>query len=253
MKLAKKLHDKKGREKEKSFIVEGEKLVSEAIANGATIKNLIFRGSEINDYPIPDGVDAMIFTESVFDSVADTVTPQPLMAIVAIPEYLENISTNSSGNSFRNGYMLLDCIQDPGNVGTIIRTAEAASFKGIIIVKGTADPYSQKVVRSAAGAIFKIPIIMLDNAQEALKYINDNGIRAILCDASGSIKHTDCDLKGNIAFIVGNEGNGLSDYFIKNVDESIAIEMEANSESLNVAIASAILMFEKRRQEDIGD
>lgn len=247
VKLIKKLHEKKGRDKENAFLVEGEKLIVEAIENNAEIITLVFRGSEIEGYSIPETTDAVVMTEDIFDNVAGTVTPQQVMAIVRKPEIQIDISEESN----KDGYIVLDSLQDPGNVGTIIRTAEAAGFKGILTLKGTADPFSQKVVRAAAGAIFRIPIVTLNSEEQALAYLIEKKIRPIICDASGGNLHTESNLKGNIAFIVGNEGNGISKYFVDNVNESIAIKMQKNSESLNVAIAAAILMFEKNRQEDL--
>ena len=246
VKQIKKLHEKKGRDRENAFIVEGEKLVTEAIENNAEIQILIFRTRAIEGYVLPDTSEVIVMTEDVFDGLVDTVTPQPVMAVVKKPE-IHKPQANESNN---NGYIVLDNLQDPGNVGTIIRTAEAAGFKGILTVKGTADPFSQKVVRAAAGAIFRIPIIALSDEAEALTYLENRKIRPIVCDASGENFHTECNLKGDVAFIMGNEGNGISKYFMDNVKESVAIKMQKSSESLNVAIAAAILMFEKNRQEE---
>ena len=245
VKQLKKLHEKKGRDKENAFIVEGEKLTIEAIENNAEILIIIFRGSIIEGFRIPDTADVVVMTEELFDNLVDTVTPQPVMAIVKKP----TLQMPEACESNKDGYIVLDSIQDPGNVGTIIRTAEAAGFKGILSVKGTADPFSQKVVRAAAGAIFRIPIITLENEEEALTYLITKNIRPLICDASADSFHTDCNLKGDVAFIVGNEGNGISKYFLDNINDSVAIKMQKSSESLNVAIAAAILMFEKNRQE----
>jgi TrmH family RNA methyltransferase len=138
-------------------------------------------------------------------------------------------------------------LQDPGNVGTIIRTAEAAGFAGVIAVKGTADIWSQKVCRATAGAIIRLPLFTADSADDALRLLARLGIRPVACDMSGESMYADGALGGSIALIIGNEGGGVSREFADASPRMVGIPMSGESESLNAAVAAAVLMYEKKR------
>ena len=145
-------------------------------------------------------------------------------------------------------YIVLDRLQDPGNIGTILRTADAAGFELAVLVKGTADPYSPKVVRSAAGSLFRVPICFVDGPDELIGLVHENGKRLIATALEAEKAYYDCDLKEDAAIVIGNEGNGIDRELLKRADEIITIPMAGNTESLNAAVSAGILMYERIRR-----
>ena len=191
---------------------------------------------------ILQSAECLLLTERLFDRLADTVTPQGMIAIVEKP-------THDWADFAGGDIVVLDRIQDPGNVGSILRSADAAGFAGAIAIKGTADVYSGKVLRAAAGAAFRVPVYHAADGRAALAMLTSAGIRSVACDMSGESLYTEADLSSDIAVIAGNEGGGLSDSLREGADLRVRIPMRAGSESLNAAVAVAILMFEKCRRE----
>jgi TrmH family RNA methyltransferase len=210
----------------------------------------------------------VVLADRLFDEIADTVTPQHVMAIVRKPSGgscfgtydAKNADWDSAGRNEakdflpsgpggRTALVVLDRLQDPGNVGGVIRSAEAADFTGVVAVKGTADPFSQKVVRAASGALFRIPVRFAPDGETVLKALKERGIHVVACTMTGERPYDEATLSGNVAIIVGNEGNGLSEAFLAGADERIHIPMREGSESLNVSVAASVVMFEKARQE----
>ena len=147
--------------------------------------------------------------------------------------------------------ILIDKVQDPGNMGTIIRTAHAVGASSIIITKGTVDIYNDKVLRSSMGSIFYIPIIE-DYNLDLVKKLKNQGYRLLVSSLQGENNFFEEDLKGKVIIAVGNEGNGVSDEVYNISDVKVKIPMPGNSESLNVAIATSVMMYEKLRQDSIN-
>jgi TrmH family RNA methyltransferase len=242
VKLARKLCDKRGRDKTGAFLIEGVNLLAEARGSGARITHILLRGSA--DFPRRDAyadIETVILADGLFDEIADTGTPQGVMAIVQKPE----TGSVAEGRSF----VVLDRLQDPGNVGSIIRSADAAGLDGVIAVSGTADVFSPKVVRAAAGAIFRIPVHFMPDGETALNTLKARGIRSVACSMTGERVYSEATLSGAVAIIVGNEGGGLSEQFLLGADERVYIPMRQGSESLNASVAAAVVMFDKQRQE----
>lgn len=158
-----------------------------------------------------------------------------------------NISCNISYNITTN-IVILDSIQDPGNMGTIIRTADAAGFRGIIISKGCVDPYNPKVLRTTMGSIFHIPLHLCDNLKKTLTEIKASNIRIYATHLKGSKNYYETDMTGNVAIIIGNEANGISNESQLMADELIRIPMPGKAESLNASVAAGLLMYESLRQ-----
>ena len=254
VKEAASLHEKKYRERYNAFLVEGEKLVSEAVAQGREVKSLFVRTGAQDDILLTahraeaDGITVFELTGDVFMKVVRTETPQDVAAVLKLPgtdseEFLER---TAGGN-----VLVLDRLQDPGNVGTLIRTAEAMGFAGVIAVKGTADPYQPKVVRAAAGSILRMRVLILEDAQSVIEFLSGSGKKVFAADAGeGSKDCTDADISGNSAVIIGNEGSGVSDELLA-ASECIRIPMEGQTESLNAAIAGSIIMYESNRQKGL--
>ena len=258
-KLANKLTTKKGRDKEEAFLIEGEHLLEEAKKAGLHISHVFVR-AESSDSLIEKSIacDESIIglSDSLFDELASTVTPQPIIAIVekskdakAPTDAIKSIAVKKGKSPQDLKIVILDRVSDPGNMGTIIRTACAAGSDLIITIKGSADIYSDKILRSTAGSIFHIPIIQGVADEECLKLLDEIDTNLMVCSAEGDSIY-DTDISGGKAILVGNEANGPSDIFYENAEKLIAIPMVKNAESLNAAIAVGIVIYEKRRQDE---
>lgn len=143
----------------------------------------------------------------------------------------------------------MDRLQDPGNIGTIIRTAEAAGYKGIIIVKGTGDVYSPKVVRAAAGSVLRMPMIKAEGPEDVSEFCKEYGKRLIGTSVRNAKPFYQLDLTNNVALVIGNEGNGMSSELEDLSCENIMIPMEGDNESLNAAVAAGIIMYQSIRKD----
>lgn len=225
------LNKKKYRDEYKLFFVEGMKSVKEAIDFNWDIECIIY-SPEMIDYDL--NIEGIKVSREILCKISDTVTPQGIIAVCKIKD---NEVESLKG---KKRVLFLDKVQDPGNVGTIIRTADAFGFDGIVLAKECADPYSPKVVRSTMGSIFHIPIVRDVNVEE-LKDLNMKIYSSSLY-ASKNVK--DVKLEENAILVIGNEGNGITEETKKLTDEFIKIEMSGNAESLNASIAAGILMYE---------
>ena len=187
-----------------------------------------------------------ILTDNVFAHVSDTKTPQGILAVVKRKEYdLEDIIGGKQGNSL---VIVLDNLQDPGNLGTIFRTAEAAGATGILLSRDCVDIYNPKVIRSTMGAVFRLPFLYVDDLPGAVSELKETGIRVFAAHLEGKNDYDREDYSGGTAFLIGNEGNGLRDEVAECADCRIRIPMQGKAESLNAAVAAAVLMFEVSRQ-----
>jgi TrmH family RNA methyltransferase len=156
---------------------------------------------------------------------------------------------NSSANHF---LLIVDGVRDPGNLGTIIRTAHACGVNGVFLIKGTVDQFNPKVLRSAAGSIFHVPVIMLDDTEQIIIDLKKAGINVIISHLQGDKYPFNVDLKEPIAIVVGNEAFGVNPKLADICNNLVKIPMPGNAESLNVAVAAGILMYEVVRQRLIG-
>lgn len=222
------LHKKKYRDEYELFFIEGMKSVKEAINFNWEIENVLYSPDMIN-YDL--GIEGTIVSKEILCKISDTVTPQGIVAVCKIKnEKIENLGD-------KRKIVYLDKVQDPGNVGTIIRTADAFGIDSVVLSKECADVYSPKVVRSTMGSIFHLPVIR-DVEIEELKKLNKKIYSSSL---SGKEKFK---IEDNAVLVIGNEGNGISDETKKVTDEFIKIKMPGNAESLNASIAAGILMYE---------
>ena len=249
------LKNKKFRDKYSKYILEGIKLVDEHISSeGVSASEFIVYCPEIllNNVggekvysKIKDLDNTLEVDESVFKYLTDTETPQGILIVLdkkqpKITDLVNNIKNNEK-------IIVLDMVSDSGNIGTIIRTAVSFNVQNIICIKGSADVYSSKVVRSAMGALQKVNIFYLDyNEIELLKTnLKNNGYKLIVTDLKAEKYTHEYTMSDKLVFILGNEANGVSDKMKALSDDSIKIPMEATQESLNVGIAAAILMYEQ--------
>ncbi len=195
---------------------------------------------ELNDYSYE------LVSDQVCRHISDTRTPQGVMALVdRDPLTLEDLLALEDNPLF----LLLENLQDPGNLGTIIRTAEGAGVSGIIMNRETADPYQPKVIRSTMGTIFREPFVVVDDLKETVGMLKKRGIAIYAAHLSGSTFYGQ-DYRKGCAFLIGNEGKGLSEELSASADHLIRIPMKGRVESLNAAIAATVLVYEVQRQRN---
>lgn len=248
IKHIKKLKEKKYREEYKEFIIEGIKMIEEAIFEKAKIKSIIICDDCKTSGNIPNELmyeiakfDCIYVSEKVFGSITEVSNPQGIMAIIEKVENGENKIDYNEEN-----FLILDNIQDPGNMGTILRTADSLNIKQIIVSKGTADIFNPKVVRSTMGAIFRIKVIEVDNLVKAIKDMKKHKIKVYATDLKTDKSIYDVDYEKS-AIVIGNEANGVSQDVLNEATERIKIPMIGKTESLNAAVATSIILYEVYR------
>ena len=232
VKNAKKLHQKKYRKT--SYLIEGWHLFEEAVQAGAKIEKIFALaeyGEKLVDYP-----QTVLVTEEILLDLADSQTPQGIVAIVQKEE--EQLPDLSQGK-----YLFLEDVQDPGNVGTMIRTADAAGFSGVIVSSKSADIYSLKTLRSMQGSHFHLPIYRM-SSQALLEEAKKAGIPVLATTLSkDSVDYRELVPIENFVLVMGNEGQGISPLMAESADQLVHIRMKGQAESLNVAVAAGILIF----------
>ena len=243
------------RKKQKLFVIEGIKMYEEVPENDlvATYLSEKFYEEIVKGNKISKDVekrlkkqDYYIVSDNVFKTMSDTVTPQGILAVVRQKEYkLSDILDASKHQVF----MVLEGIQDPGNLGTIVRTGEGAGIAGIIMNKETVDVYNSKVIRSTMGSIYRVPFVITDKLDETLDQLAENGVTIFAAHLKGNEYYAKGLYGGSTAFLIGNEGNGLSEQIAGKAHKLIKIPMEGSVESLNASVAAAILMYEAKRQQ----
>lgn len=234
----KKLHTKKERDKTETFMIEGFHLVEEALKSDVIIRELII--SETVDIPSSWNVDNLsitIVTEKMMKEISDTDTSQGVAAIC------EQYSVQEGGRF--TTLLLVDAVQDPGNLGTMIRTADAAGIDAVIIGDGSVDVYNSKVIRSTQGSIFHIPIIK-ENLHETIAKLKESGIKVFGTSLKNAVDYKQATMGDSFALIVGNEGNGVHPEFLEKTNQNLYIPIYGKSESLNVAVAAGILLYHLR-------
>lgn len=249
------LLQKKARERDEQgiFVIEGIKMFEEAREAGLLIKAYasesfyLEKMKEKPDYF--DDLEYEVLTDSVFREVSDTKTPQGIMGLVNKTRYsLEDMLRDPTAC-----LMLLEDIRDPGNLGTIIRTAEGAGVTGIILSDSSVDVYNPKVIRATMGSIYRVPFYQAADFYDALQLVKAQGIEIYAAHLQGIPYDTEGSFRKRCAFLIGNEANGLSDRSSSYADTLIRIPMEGRVESLNAAVAAAILMYEAARQRRTKD
>jgi TrmH family RNA methyltransferase len=242
LKHSKKLNIRKYRQENDEFMIEGLRFVEEAVISCTNIKYCLYsedldgdRLEALVSTMSDKGIDVYRVKEGLINEICDTKSPQGIVAVVEKKDYkLEEIIT---GSSF---FVMVDRIQDPGNLGTIIRTAHAAGGHGIIYNDGTVDPYSPKVLRSTMGSIFHLPALYYSNLLEPINILKEKGFTIYASDLEGSSPYFKENYKGNFAVIIGNEANGIDNSILASADRRIMIPMPGSAESLNAAVALSI-------------
>lgn len=224
-KLINKLKMKKYRDKENSFIIESRKLVDEAIASSAKIDFIFLR----EDVTFESPYKPLVFSEALFNKLSSMTSPDGIGAVVKKRDSEEVTSPK---------ILLLDGINDPGNIGTMIRTSEAFGFRDIILMPGTVDIYNEKSLRASMGSVFRLNIVEMD--YEEIKNLKTS-YKILTADMDG-LDIREYDKKSKIILAIGNEANGLSENIRNLTDNFVKIPMEGEIESLNAAIAASIIM-----------
>ena len=245
----------KHRKKVSAFIAEGVKLLLEAAAHNKIkkiyVSESLYNGNHKEGVDLSSDIKLLlsknpyeIVADDIFKKVSDTVTTQGILGIVSLPEY----SIDSIISDKRHMWLLLDDLRDPGNLGTIIRTAEGAGMSGVIMSKGTVDLFNPKTVRSTMGAIFRVPYVYVEDILSAIDMIKKAGYNVYGTAMKGSILYDKADYANGAGIVIGNEANGISGRVFDNITDSICIPMEGELESLNAAVSAAIVMYEAARQ-----
>lgn len=233
------------RNQEEVFIVEGVRMFQELPTDW--IQKVYFSETFYNRRKVELSLDQYeyeLLSDTVFAYISDTKSPQGVLCVVK--------QRSNTADKVLEGkqplLLILDNIQDPGNMGTIVRTAEGAGVTGIIMSRDCVDIYNPKVIRSTMGSIYRMPFVYVDDITDIMKQLKARGITTYAAHLDGKHSYDEADYKKASAFLIGNEGNGLREEVARSADEWIQIPMLGEVESLNAAIAASILMFEASRQ-----
>lgn len=245
------LKDKKNRRKLRKFFIEGYRIIHEAISSGAAIEKVFFSSNtdlkfrnELVSKLKPE-VQLYEITCELFKQIAETESPQGVLAVVRIPE-------SNFDAIYKKGFrgLILDSIQNPGNAGTMIRTAHALGFNAVVATEGTVDLFNGKVLRSTMGSIFYIPVLENVKTEDIFAFCRENSLRVVSSRLENAKPCFNVDFSGDFFLVIGNEGSGISECFHEKSSEFVKIPMPGGAESLNAAVAASILMYESVRQQN---
>ena len=237
----KSLKDRKGRKETGCFLVEGRKMVEEAIASAFPVEAILVDDERLAEFRLPENVAVFTMPGHVLAAVCDTKIPQGIAAVVRITE------VELKGKRL----VAMDGVQDPGNVGTIIRTADAAGFEGIILSGQCADVFSPKVLRATMGSIFRMGIRVTDDLPGVLQSMVEEGTSVLSSQLDGEPFYQRSPLNERFVLVIGSEGNGVTDEVKAIATHKVKLPMRGGAESLNAAVAAGIMMYELTR--DLGE
>ncbi len=239
----------KARYEEGVFLVEGVKMFQEAPAEWIREVYVSESFLEKNAFENEKRVHYETVSDEVFRKISDTQTPQGVLCVMKMPEYrLENLQEQTKKHAL---FLALEDLQDPGNLGTILRAGEGAGVDGVIITKNTVDIFNPKVIRSTMGSIYRVPFVITDDILKAVTDLKAGGVTVYAAHLDESKNYGLQDYTKPTAFLIGNEANGLKRETADMADHYIKIPMSGQVESLNAAVASSILMYEAARQRRI--
>ncbi|MGI6008315.1 MAG: TrmH family RNA methyltransferase [Ruminococcus sp.] len=236
---------RKVRNEEDCFVAEGLKMALEAPRE--RILQVYLASSFYEQHGILDGMEDVpveIVEDRIFSQMSDTKTPQGIMCLIRQFHYSEEDILNRKNPLL----LILEDLQDPGNVGTVFRTAEGAGADGIILTDNCVDIYHPKTIRSTMGSVYRMPFFYAEDMDQVLAGLKERGIRTYAADLAGKNAYDEEDYRKGTAFFIGNEGKGLSFELLEKADTRIRIPMEGKLESLNAAVAAALLVYECHRQ-----
>lgn len=233
----------KARNEQGLFVVEGRKMFSEAPSEWIEkvyVSETYYKENEDN----LAGKNYEVVSDSVFKAVSDTQTPQGILCLVKKPKYeLQQLLQKDNTH-----LLILESVQDPGNLGTMMRTGEGAGITGIIMNQTTVDLFNPKTIRSTMGSIYRVPFYVTENLSETVQELKKQNTKVYAAHLKGKMQYDEPNYTGASAFMIGNEGNGLTEETAGLADTYIRIPMEGQVESLNAAISASLLMYETNRQ-----
>lgn len=235
----------KARKEQGLFVVEGRKMAAEVPREwlAATYVSENFLREPEAEQLLCDR-EYEVVADSVFKGISDTKTPQGILCLVRMPEYA--LTDLLQGE--RTHLLILESIQDPGNLGTMMRTGEGAGITGIVMNQTTVDLFNPKTIRATMGSIYRVPFFVSENLSETITCLKQQGVSVYAAHLKGKMQYDEPSYLGGSAFLIGNEGNGLTDQTAAFADHYIRIPMEGKVESLNAAISASLLMYEANRQ-----
>lgn len=240
-----KLTKRKYRDQAGQYLLEGTKPLADAISLGIPVEMILVREGSLPPFEESGAAPVMELGAKLFDSLTDTEHSQGVMAVVQKTQHDWESFSDLLKENTRN-IVVLDRLQDPGNMGTIIRTAEAAGYGGVLLMAGCTDVYAPKVVRAAAGSLFRMPILQENDIAEAAGRLHALQRNIAVTSLDAEQYYQDADLGENIALVIGNEGRGVREEFLDIADIKIKIPMAGSIESLNAAVAAGILMYQSQ-------
>ena len=244
------IRSRKARDEQGLFVTEGRKLFEEAPKDGVVevVATKAFASEHAALFEALPGEVSVVddVSEDRFAGLCDTKTPQGVLVVQRQRHFeVEDLLTHPAPL-----FLLLENLQDPGNAGTILRTAEAAGVDAVFMTEDTVDYYHPKTIRATMGAIYRVPRVVIKDAGELLDAMHGQGITSYAAHLAGSVPYTEGTYTGGSVFLIGNEGHGLTDALTAKALRRIRIPMRGQAESLNAAMAAGILMYEARRQRD---
>jgi TrmH family RNA methyltransferase len=248
--VAARLRKRAFREQDRRFLVEGAQAVREALQAGAL--RTLFTADEHDPLAVrarQAGIETLNVTEDVVRRLTSTVTPQALVGVadhldVDLHSALDDIGHDSEGPCFA----LLHEVRDPGNAGTVLRSADAVGATGVVFTEGSVDVYNAKTVRASAGSIFHLPVVRGVGTLEAIELSQSHGVRVLAMSADGATDLYRTDLSGSVAFLLGNEAQGLPSAVVDAADATVRVPQSGLAESLNLAAAATVCLFEWQRR-----
>jgi RNA methyltransferase, TrmH family len=238
-----------GRQPEGLVGIEGPHLLEEALRAGLQIR-CVFAGEQAQHWvealDLSSGTEVLIVPSGVLAATLTTETPQPIAALVEPPDWTWT-HVLGAGKASRGLIVVLAGIQDPGNLGTILRSAEAFGADGVICLPGTVNAWNPKAVRSSAGSVFRLPLLSAGE-DDALALLQEAGVRVLTTAVDAGQLANLLDLRGPVAFLIGNEGSGVPADLAMKADGAVTIPCPGPVESLNAAVAASVLLYEAARQ-----
>lgn len=235
----------KARKEQGLFVVEGKKMFTEVPGEwlyGVYVSESFLAQDDASELLADTQYE--VVSDSVFKGISDTQTPQGILCLVRMPQYrLEQLLQGE-----RTHLLVLESIQDPGNLGTMLRTGEGAGITGVIMNQTTVDLFNPKTIRSTMGSIYRVPYFISTDLEKTIQELKEGGIKVYAAHLCGKMQYDEPDYTGASAFLIGNEGNGLTDAAADMADAYIRIPMEGQVESLNAAVSASLLMYETNRQ-----
>ncbi len=236
----KSLKDRKGRKETGCFLVEGRKMVEEALASAFPVEAVLVDADRTGEFALPANIPTFTMPSHVLAAMCDTKTPQGIAAVVRMAD------VPLTGKRL----VAMDGVQDPGNVGTIIRTADAAGFDGVILSNQCADVFSPKVLRATMGSVFRMGIRVTDDLPGLLANMVQEGASVLSSQLDGEPFYQRSPLNERFVLVIGSEGNGVTDEVKAVATHKVKLPMRGGAESLNAAVAAGIMMYELTRDLD---